>query len=141
MNPTNLARRLLALFWIGLAASLPAQPPDPKPFLLSNDKLELTIPLRGAKFSSLVLRDGEPLSPLAAIGHFLALDGFGTPSEQEQALGMPFHGEANRQPVRIIATHDSGPVHLVTMQSALPLAQETLTRTVEAADGESVIYV
>jgi len=27
------------------------------------------------------------------------------------------------------------------MQSVLPLAQETLTRTIEAADGESVIYV
>src|SRR5277367_5894687 len=141
MNPTNLARRLLALFWIGLAASLPAQPPDPKPFLLSNDKLELTIPLRGAKFSSLVTRDGEPLSPLASIGHFLALDGFGAASEQEQALGMPFHGEANSQLFKVVATHDSGPIHLVTMQAAFPLAQETLTRTHELTDGESVIYI
>jgi hypothetical protein len=75
------------------------------------------------------------------MGHFLALDGFGAPSDQERALGMPFHGEASRQPVKIIAKRDSGPVHLITMLSVLPLAQETLTRTVEAADGENVIYV
>jgi len=54
---------------------------------------------------------------------------------------MPFHGEANRQTMKVIASHDAGPVHLVTMQSTLPLALETLTRTVQVADGESVIDV
>jgi len=129
---------LLLIFALALIPAIHAQQ---GPIVLSNDRLELTIGATGGRFSKLILRDGEPLSPLAALGHFLALDGFGAPSEQEQALGMPFHGEASRQPVRIIATHDSGPVHLVTMQSTLPLAQETLTRTVEAADGETVIYV
>jgi hypothetical protein len=123
-----------------LAGSVLAQPPDAKPVLLANDKLELSISLKGAKFSKLVLRDGEPLSPLAAIGHFLALDGFGAPSEQEQAQGMPFHGEANAQLFRIVAAKDSGPRRLVSMQATLPLAQETLTRTIELADGENVIY-
>jgi hypothetical protein len=32
-------------------------------------------------------------------------------------------------------------MRLITMQSVLPLAQETLTRTVEAADGENIFYV
>jgi hypothetical protein len=114
---------------------------DAKPIVLANDKLELTIGTTGGRFSRIILRDGEPLSPLAAIGHFLALDGFGAPSEQEKALGMPFHGEASRQPVKIVSTHDSGPVHLLTIESVLPLAQETLTRTVKAADGESIVYV
>ena len=95
----------------------------------------------GGTFSKLLLRDGEPVSPLAAIGHFLALDGFGAPSEQERAAGMPFHGEASKQAVKIIATKDSGPVHSVTLQTALPLAQETLTRTLEMVDGENVVYV
>jgi hypothetical protein len=111
------------------------------PIVLANDKLELTIGTTGGRFSKIVLRDGEQLSPLAAIGHFLALDGFGAPSDQERALGMPFHGEASRQPVKIVAMRDSGPMRLITMQSVLPLAQETLTRTVEAADGENIIYV
>ena len=122
------------------APAQPAQGSAPS-IILGNDKLELTIVATGGRFSKLVLRDGEALSPIATIGHFLALDGFGAPSEQEQALGMPFHGEANRQTMKIIASHEGGPVHLITLQSVLPLAQETLTRTIEAADGENIIYV
>ena len=141
MDQTKSVRQILAISWIAVNVSVLAQQPEAKPILLANDKLELTISTRGAKFSKLVTRDGEPLSPLASIGHFLALDGFGAASEQEQALGMPFHGEANSQLFKVVATHDSGPIHLVTMQAAFPLAQETLTRTHELADGESVIYI
>src|SRR5271163_335926 len=141
MDQTKSVRQILAISWIAVNVSVLAQQPEAKPILLANDKLELTISTRGAKFSKLVTRDGEPLSPLAAMGHFLALDGFGAASEQEQALGMPFHGEASRQPVKIVARSDSGPRRLITMRSELPLAQETLTRTVEAADGENIIYV
>jgi hypothetical protein len=108
---------------------------------LANDRLELTVNVKGGRFSKLVMREGEPLSPLATIGHFLALDGFGAPSPDEQALGMPFHGEANSQVFKVVATHDPGPVHLVTMRAEFPLAQETLTRTLELADGENVISV
>jgi hypothetical protein len=122
-------------------ATVPAMHAQPDQVMLANDRLELTIAKTGGRFLKLVLRDGDPLSPLATLGHFLALDGFGAPSDQEQALGMPFHGEASRQGVKIVATHDSGPVHLIMMRSVLPLAQETLTRTVEAADGESIISV
>ena len=108
---------------------------------IANDKLRLTVTTIGGRFSKLLLREGTPVSPLASIGHFLALDGFGAPSEQEQALGMPFHGEANRVEMKVTASHEGGPVHLITMQSVLPLAQETLTRTIQIADGESVVYV
>jgi hypothetical protein len=108
---------------------------------LANDRLVLTIGKTGGAFTRIVLRDAEPLSPLATIGHFLALDGFGAPSKQERALGMPFHGEASRQALKIVAQKNSGAVHLITVQSVLPLAQETLTRTVEADEGENVVYV
>src|ERR1700692_222266 len=114
---------------------------DAAPIVLANDKLELAIGTTGGKFSKIVLRDGEPLSPLAAIGHFLALDGFGAPSDQEKALGMPFHGEANHQTMKVIASNNGGPMRLITMQAVLPLAQETLTRTMQVADGKNVIYV
>jgi hypothetical protein len=113
----------------------------PQPFVLANDKLEFTISATGGKFIKLQLRDGAPLSPFHAIGHFLALDGFGAPSAEEQAAGIPFHGEASKQPEEVIARHDAGPVHSIVLQSALPLAQEKLTRTIELADGENVIYV
>lgn len=114
---------------------------DANRFILANDKLELTIATNGGRFLSLVMKEGQPFSPLATMGHFLALDGFGAPSDQESALGMPFHGEANRQLFKVLTNSNSGSSHLVTLQAKLPLAQETFTRTVEAVDGEQLIYV
>jgi hypothetical protein len=75
------------------------------------------------------------------LGHFLALDDFGTPSPQEQAAGIPFHGEANHEPEEIVSQHQGGPVHSVSFRSTLPLVQEKLTRTVDISDGENVVYV
>src|SRR5437867_3484762 len=97
MEPTKLVLRLSATFLIALSARA-----QPDAIVLANDKLELTIRPTGGTFSKLLLRDAEPLSPLATIGHFLALDGFGAPSEQERAAGMPFHGEASKQRVEVI---------------------------------------
>jgi len=119
-----------------------AQQPSPKPTLvLANDRLELSISGTGGTLSRLLLRDGEAVSPLAAIGHFLALDGFGAPSDQERAAGMPFHGEASKQSAKVLASQDSGPLRSVKLQILLPLAQETLTRTMEMCEGENVVYV
>ena len=97
------------------------------PIVLSSDKLELTISSMGGRFQKLQLRDGDQLSPYHSIGHFLALDGFGAPTPQEQAAGMPFHGEASHQPMKIVSKESNGPVRSVVLQSLLPLAQEELT--------------
>src|SRR4029079_10347826 len=132
--------RLAAGFAI-VMAGFAQQAPRPPNLVLANDRLELTIQGTGGTLSRLLLRDGEPLSPLATIGHFLALDGFGAPSDQERAAGMPFHGEASKQAAKVIASQDSGPARSVTLQIALPLVQETLTRHVELRDGENVVYV
>jgi hypothetical protein len=113
----------------------------PPAMVLANDRLELTIQGTGGTFTKLLPRDGEPVSPLATIGHFLALDGFGAPSEQELAAGMPFHGEASKQVFKVIGSQNSGPVRSIILQATLPLAQETLTRTVEMMEGENVVYV
>lgn len=112
-----------------------------KPIVLANDKLEFTISPMGGQFSKITLKDGDPISPIAAISHFLALDGFGAPSTEEAALGMPFHGEANRRIFDVIATSGPAPLRLVTMRTSLPLAQETLTRTIEVVNGENIVYV
>jgi hypothetical protein len=122
----------------GLAVA--AAQPTPGPVVLANDKLALTIDLTGARLSHVILKDETGMSPLASMGHFLALDGFGAPSDAEAAAGMPFHGEANHQLFRILASKDSGQSHLVTMQATLPLAQETLTRTAEIVKGENLVY-
>ena len=123
------------------AAAGMAQQPRPPNLVLSNDRLELTMLGTGGTLSRLVLREGEPFNPLAAIGHFLALDGFGAPSDQERAAGMPFHGEASKQVAKVAASEESGPVRSLTLQIALPLAQETLTRRLEMRDGENVVYI
>jgi hypothetical protein len=115
--------------------------PAPIPIVIANDKIELTTLANGGGFSKLVLRDGEPLSPIGAITHMLALDGFGAPSPEEAAVGMPFHGEAGRQIFKTVATHESGPVHSFTIEATLPLAQEVFRRTIELAEGENVVRV
>lgn len=132
----------IAAFTAALAAQQSAtgnRTPAPT-ISVKNDKLDLTISLQGGRFTKLLL-DGNPMSPLHTIGHFLALDGFGPPSPQETAAGIPFHGEASRQPEEVVSKNESGPMHSVTLHSVLPLVQESLTRTIELADGESVIRV
>jgi hypothetical protein len=136
----KMMQRLGAVLLVAMFSS--AQPAlGPPNLVLTNDRLELTILGTGGTFAKLLLRDGEPLSPLATMGHFLALDGFGAPSEQERAAGMPFHGEASKQAVKVIASRSAGAVRSIVLESALPLAQETLTRTIEMVEGENVVYV
>jgi hypothetical protein len=115
---------------------------QPRPALiLGNDKLEFTVSPTGVRFNKLVMKEGDPISPIAALGHFLALDGFGTPSDQEKALGWPGHGEAKGVPFEIVSMSQGSPTHVVTLRGSLPLAQETVTRTIEMVDGENVVYV
>src|ERR1039457_1569529 len=131
----------LACGLMAVMAGSAQQTPRPPNMVLANDRLELTIQGTGGTFSKLLLRDGEPVSPLAAIGHFLALDGFGAPSDQERAAGMPFHGEASKKVVEVIASQNSGSVRSIILQTVLPLAQERLTRTIEMVEGENVVYI
>src|ERR1035441_1093339 len=140
MDPMRTIPRL-ACGLMAVMAGCAQQTSRPPNMVLANDRLELTIQQTGGTFSKLLLRDGEPVSPLATIGHFLALDGFGAPSDQERAAGMPFHGEASKQVVRVIGTRNSGPVRSIILETLLPLVQETLTRTIEMVDGENVVYI
>jgi hypothetical protein len=140
MKSMKMITRPIAGFLV-LMASSAQQASRPPNMVLANDRLELTILETGGTFSKLLLRDGETVSPLASIGHFLALDGFGAPSGQEGAAGMPFHGEASKQVVKVIASQNSGSVRSIVLQTVLPLAQETLTRNLEMVEGENVVYV
>ena len=127
--------------------------------ILRNDKIELTILTRGATLANLILRDdaeklspywnsdralnphGPPPSPLAgSIGHFLCLDGFGQPSDEEAAAGIPFHGEASKQQFDWSQLLRPG-VYRTVLKARLPLAQEDITRTITLVNGENVVYV
>jgi hypothetical protein len=130
----------LALVCVGaVMAQRPTAPREPD-MVLANDKLELSIAHRGGAFTRLTMKDGDGLSPLHRIGHFMALDGFGAPSAEERAVGMPFHGEA-RAEVEVVDQSNDGPVRSITLKSVFPLAVETLMRTVTMVDGENVVYV
>lgn len=107
---------------------------------IANDKLAVTVATRGARIAEVRLK-ADGTNPLAAMGHFLALDGFGGASAEEQKTGMPFHGEANRQMFQVLASEDQGAAHRLTLQATFPLAQETLTRTMTAVNGENIVYV
>lgn len=136
-------------------------PPGPTEFegrpalVLANDKLELTVLQQGGSFANLALRDDpEKLSPLwnparlareagqkptfgSSFGHFLCVDGFGPVSREEQAAGMPGHGEAHTQPWEL----QSSGKQSWTFSVMLPLVQEKLTRTIRLAQGENVVWV
>jgi hypothetical protein len=109
---------------------------------LSNDKIDLTVLLNGGTLAKLVLSgDPEKISPFAGLGHFLCLDGFGAPSDQEAAAGMPFHGEASKQVWKVNSPQSAGKTHALRIDASLPLAQENISRMFEIVDGENVIYV
>ena len=59
--------KVFLALWLGAVALIAQPAQNPAGVVLANDKLELTIGANGARFSRLVLRQGEPLSPLAAI--------------------------------------------------------------------------
>ena len=119
-----------------------AAPDGAQAVSLSNDKINLTVLLKGGTLARLVLADGpEKTSPLATLGHFLCLDGFGAPSSQEMAAGMPFHGEASKQLWKVAPSEPVGNRRSLKIHASLPLAQENLSRTLEIVDGENVVSV
>jgi hypothetical protein len=126
---------------------------------IANDKLELAVNERGGAFVNLVLRDdAERLSPLwnpvrnareageanqfgEAFGHFVCVDGFGPGSAEEQAAGLPGHGEAYEQTWEILQSLKDGDTGTLAFHTHLPLVHENFARTLRMVDGENVIYV
>jgi hypothetical protein len=124
--------------------------------ILSNGRLELTVLHQGSVIASVVLADdGDKLNPLwnplrlardagraaefsGAFGHFVCVDGFGQPSAEERASGLPQHGEAHA--IRFKAARDDA-ANSLTLSGTLPIVQENFSRTFRMAPGENVIYV
>ena len=124
---------------------------------LSNDKLHMTITLQGSAIASLILTDdADKLSPLwnpmrlareiglkspfnGTLGHFVCVDGFGQPSQEERAAGLPMHGEAHVTRFDVIPANAGG--NSVSLTAKLPIVQEVFTRSFHMVDGENVVYV
>src|SRR5579862_8671287 len=75
------------------------------------------------------------------VGHFVCVDGFGSPSSQERAAGLAMHGEAYLQPWKVVSAEKQDTITTVKFSVTLPLLQESFIRMLRMVDGESVIYV
>ena len=127
--------------------------------LVANDKLEVAITEQGGSMLRILIQgDPDGLNPFGnpemlpqipenrklqgpMVGHFVCVDGFGPPSDQERAAGVPMHGEAYLQSWKLGAAEKQGRTTTVKFNVDLPLLQESLTRTLQMVDGENVIYV
>jgi hypothetical protein len=85
--------------------------------------------------------DSSELNPFDGLGHFVCVDGFGPVSKEEEAAGLPGHGEAHRVPWDVVSSAKESGELTVQFTAALPLVQETFRRTLRLIDGESVVYI
>src|SRR5438045_1816069 len=127
---------------------------------MANERLELTIFVRGTTMANLVMTDDSTkLSPYwnpvrmqrelgrasqtdtPSFGHFVCVDGFGPVSPEERAAGLPGHGEAHLQNFETIHSGKNDRTTTLTLRAKLPLVQEVFTRTFRMVDGEDVVYV
>ncbi len=114
--------------------------------------------VKGSTLASIVLKeDPEKLNPLwnpmrmaresgrpahfdGGAGLFVCVDGFGPVSPEENAAGLPMHGEAHGETFEVRSRRE-GTTTSVTMRAKLPIVQEVFTRTFRIVDGESVVSV
>ncbi len=147
----------LVLFFFTVAVIL-AQTPSQTKFggqpgtLLSNGKLQLVVLTKGGSIASVVMSDDpEKLNPMwnttgrggdfnGINGHFVAVDGFGQPSAEERAAGLPQHGEGHTLQYNVKPERNGNTAN-VTLTGVMPIMQENFTRVYTMVDGENVIYV
>jgi len=75
------------------------------------------------------------------VGHFVCVDGFGSPSKEEAAAGLAMHGEAYLQPWKLVSAEKQAGVATVKFAVDLPKFQETFARSLQIVDGENVLYI
>src|SRR5262245_917552 len=152
-----MVKQCLVLFFF-ITAVIVAQAPSPTNFggqpgtLLSNGKLQLVVLTKGGSIASVVMADDpEKLNPMwnttgrggefnGINGHFVAVDGFGQPSAEERAAGLPQHGEGHTLQYNV-KPERNGNTSTVTLAGLMPIVQENFTRAYSMVDGENVIYV
>src|SRR5438034_6475391 len=117
--------------------------------VLSNGALELTVLPKGSTFARLIMtNDAEKMSPLwdpirmareagekdifqSSLGHFVCVDGFGSVSSEEEAAGLPGHGEAHERPFEMKFYGKEGRTTTLTLATKLPLTGRSEEHTSE----------
>jgi len=69
------------------------------------------------------------------------VDGFGPVSPEEEAAGLPGHGEAHQTAFEAKFYGKDARTTTLTLETRLPLTEERFARTVRMVEGEDVIYV
>jgi hypothetical protein len=128
-------------------------------YFIANDKLEVALVKQGGSMLRLLIQgDSQGLSPYGnpemvpqvpdnrklqgtMVGHFVCVDGFGSPSPEERRAGLNMHGEAYLQPWKLVSSEKQGATTTVKFAVNLPLLQENFTRQLQMVDGENVIYI
>ncbi|MBI4659034.1 MAG: hypothetical protein HY735_09335 [Verrucomicrobia bacterium] len=110
--------------------------------VLENESARLIVDLAGGSISDFHLNN-HGLNPLQweskggktearPMGHFLCLDRWGAPSDEERKNGMPFHGEAARVDWQVLLEPRSNENKFeAEMAAALPLAGLKVKRRIE----------
>jgi hypothetical protein len=110
--------------------------------ILSNDKLSLALRSVGGAMVQLLLKDdASQLNPFEGLGHFVCVDGFGPVSKEEEAAGLPGHGEAHRVPWDVLSSEKKNGTLTVEFSAALPIVHENFRRNITLVDGENVVYI
>jgi hypothetical protein len=137
------ASALMIVVACGVLAAQEAGTLDGRPVtILSNDKLSLAIRSVGGAMVRLVMKDdASQLNPFEGLGHFVCVDGFGPVSKEEQAAGLPGHGEAHRVPWDVLSSGKKNGTLTVEFGAALPIVHENFRRKITLLDGESVVYI
>ena len=142
----------------GLAFSVSALEEEPQ-LVLKGKAARVTVEVNGGSITEFRL-SGSDVNPLAVDwsevattlfgfdltypwrGHFVCLDRFGFPSEQELENGMVFHGEASQVPWEVTAqpTLSDGALE-AGMACRLPMAGLQVQRTMQLSEDAAVLCV
>ena len=112
---------------------------------VANDKISLSLrAVGGAMVRLLIQDDSSQLNPFEGLGHFVCVDGFGPVSNEEQAAGLPGHGEAHRVPWDVVSSRKENGTRTVEFSAALPLVHDPVhvdRRRSVKRDGRAVAFV
>jgi hypothetical protein len=108
---------------------------------LDNGVAKMKISLNGGVISEVSL-NAIDLNPIHEYGHFICFDRWGPSSPEDEALGIPFHGEGSK----ISWTLHQGPVlneglYYAEMSCTLPIVKLGLKREIYLSNNSSVFKV
>jgi len=133
---------VIAAACVALAAQEPGTFDGRPVRILSNDKLSLAVRTVGGAMVQLVMKDqADAPNPFEGLGHFVCVDGFGPVSKEEQAAGLPGHGEAHRVSWDVLSSDRKDGTLTVEFAAALPIVHENFRRKFTMIDGENVVYI